>query len=118
MSQKTTPPADAVTVVERADIERQPWQPMRGLPGVEHKVLWRSGTMIAGLVRLAPGAEEPGHVHHDADHHVYVLEGAARIAGQQVESGGFVYVPAGVPHSPTDVGPDGCTVFYTYLPHR
>lgn len=111
-------PSDAVTVVARPDIDGRPWEPLRGIAGVEHKVLWRSGQMIVGLVRLAPGAEEPGHRHHDADHHMYVLEGAARIAGQFVSSGGFCYVPAGVPHSTTDVGPDGCTFFYTYVPRH
>ncbi|MGH3715853.1 MAG: cupin domain-containing protein [Micromonosporaceae bacterium] len=112
-------PAGAVTVRDPAEIERTPWEPLRGLSGVEHKVLWRSGEMIAGLVRVAAGAEEPGHVHTDADHHVYVLQGSARIAGQPVAAGGFAYVPAGVPHSTDDVGPEGCTFFYTYLPrHR
>jgi uncharacterized RmlC-like cupin family protein len=115
---QTSFPLDAVTVLSAADVDRTPWQPLRGLAGVDHKVLASSGQMNVGLVRVAAGAEEPGHVHHDADHHVYVLSGTARIAGQQVAEGGFVYVPAGVSHATTDVGPDGCTLFYTYVPRH
>ncbi len=114
----TSHPLDAVTVLDRAAVDEKPWEPLRGLRGVDQKVLWSSGRMIAGLVRLAPGAEEPGHMHHDAEHHVYVLDGSARIAGQRVSAGGFVFVPAGVSHATTEVGPDGCTFFYTYLRHH
>lgn len=114
---ETSFPRDSVTVLERADIDAQDWLPLRGLAGVGNKVLWRSGQLTVGIIRLEPGAEEPGHVHPDADHHIYVLDGSARIAGQDVRPGGFVFVPAGVRHATTDVGPDGCTFYYTYLPH-
>lgn len=118
MSEPQTPPhVSQVTVVAPAEIDRTPWQPLRGLAGVEHKELWRSGEMTVGLVRMAPGAMEPGHVHHTADHHVYVLSGSALVAGQPVSSGGVVHVPAGAAHS-TTAGPDGCTLFYTYAPRR
>ena len=117
MSQAGVPlPIDAVRVLDKRSIEDQPWEPLRGLAGVRHKVLCRSGEMIVGIVRLEPGAEEPGHAHHDAAHHVYVLQGSARIGGQTVEVGGFVFVPAGVTHATTEVGADGCTLFYTYAP--
>jgi quercetin dioxygenase-like cupin family protein len=105
---------DAVRVLDRSSIEDKPWEPLRGLAGVRHKVLWRSGEMIVGIVRLEPGAEEPGHAHHDAVHHVYVLHGSARIGGQTVEAGGLAVVPAGIRHAITHVGADGCTLFYTY----
>jgi uncharacterized RmlC-like cupin family protein len=111
-------PTDALTVVGKASIDAQPWEPLRGLAGVNHKVLWRSGQMIVGIVRMEPGAQEPGHAHHDAHHHMYVLQGSARIGGQIVEAGGFAFVPAGVTHATTDVGAEGCTLFYTYLPQR
>ena len=117
MSQAGVPlPVDAVTVLDRGSIEDQPWEPLRGLAGVQHKVLWRFGGMIVGIVRLEPGAEEPGHAHHDAAHHVYVLQGSARIGGRTVEAGAFAFVPAGVTHATTDVGAEGCTLFYTYAP--
>ncbi|HEX2418507.1 MAG TPA: cupin domain-containing protein [Micromonosporaceae bacterium] len=111
-------PLDQVTVVDNSEIRDRPWEPLRGLVGVEHKLLWNSGQMNVGLIRVAPGAEEPGHVHHNADHHVQVLSGSANIAGQHVGPGDFVYVPAGVRHATTDVGPDGCTFFYTYVPRH
>ena len=107
-------PTDAVTVLDKRSIDDQPWEPLRGLAGVQHKVLWRSGKMVVGIVRLAPGAEEPGHAHHDAAHHVLVLHGSARIGGQTAEAGGFAFVPAGVTHATTAVGAEGCTLFYTY----
>ena len=114
----TSFPLDAVTVLDKAAVDEKSWEPLRGLQGVNQKVLWSSGRMIAGLIRVEAGAEEPGHVHHDAEHHMYVLDGSARIAGQQVSAGGFVFVPAGVSHATTDVGPEGCTFFYTYLRHH
>jgi uncharacterized RmlC-like cupin family protein len=106
---------DVVTVVDRASIDSTPWQPLRGLAGVNHRVLWRMGDMIVGIVRLEPGAKEPGHGHHDADHHVYVLDGSARIGGRPVGAGSFAFVPAGVTHETSDVGPEGCTLLYTYV---
>ncbi|HEX6076518.1 MAG TPA: cupin domain-containing protein [Micromonosporaceae bacterium] len=111
-------PLDRVGVVDGSEIEDRPWEPLPALAGIERKLLWNSGRMNVGLIRVAPGAEEPGHVHHDADHHVHVLSGSARIAGKRVSAGAFVYVPAGVSHATTDVGPDGCTFFYTYVPHH
>src|SRR5436309_1975874 len=72
-------PAGVVNVVDAAQVEKTPWEPLRGLAGVNHKVVWRSKEMIVGLVRIDPGAEEPGHAHTDAQHHVYVLQGSARI---------------------------------------
>lgn len=115
---RTSPPAEALTVIGPADVDRMPWQPLRGLAGVEHKVLWRSGEMVVGLVQLAPGAAEPGHVHHDADHHVHVLRGSATVADRPAPTGSFVYVPAGVAHSTVAGDPEGCTLFYTYVPRH
>jgi quercetin dioxygenase-like cupin family protein len=106
--------ADAVSVVDKKAIDDTPWEPLRGLAGVNHKVLRRTGEMVVGIVRVEPGAEEPGHAHHDASHHMYVLDGSARIGGQTVGTGGFAFVPAGVTHAITDVGPAGCTLLYTY----
>lgn len=115
MSQTWVPsPTGAVRVLDKRSIESQPWQPLRGLTGIQHKVFWRSENMVAGIIRLEPGAEEPGHAHHDAAHHVYVLQGSARIGGQTVEAGAFAFVPAGVTHATTAVGAEGCTMFYTY----
>ena len=62
---------------------------------------------------LGPGAEEPGHAHHDAAHRVYVLQGSARIGSQTVEAGAFAFAPAGVTHATTATGAEGCTLFHT-----
>ena len=105
---------EAVSVVDKKTIDDSAWQPLRGLAGVNHKVLWRTGEMVVGIVRVEPGAEEPGHAHHDASHHMYVLDGSARIGGQTAAAGAFAFVPSGVTHAITDVGPGGCTLLYTY----
>jgi quercetin dioxygenase-like cupin family protein len=108
-------PADVVTAVGAASIDQMKWEPLRGLSGVDHKVLWHSQEMTIGLIRLQPGAEEPGHAHDDAQHYLYVVHGNARIGGHLVKAGGFVVVPADVTHATTDVGPEGCTLFYTFV---
>lgn len=115
--------APAVTAHQEAfalgprDVGALPWEPLRGMGDVRHKVLWRSGDSVAGLLRVEPGASEVGHTHTTAHHHAWVLEGSARVAGIPVEKGAYVHVPAGVRHAITDTGPDGCTLFYLFQTH-
>lgn len=115
--------AGAVTTYQQAvvlgprDVGVLPWEPLRGMGDVRHKVLWRSGDSVAGLLRVEPGANEVGHTHATAHHHAWVLSGSAQVAGIPVEEGSYVHVPAGVQHAITDAGPDGCTLFYLYQTH-
>jgi quercetin dioxygenase-like cupin family protein len=103
-----------VIVATAADVEAAEWQTV--LPGVEHKVLWQSGDTSLGLMRVAPGAENPEHSHHAAHHHIYVLSGEATMLGRRVGPGAYVYIPPSVAHAVTDVSDEGCTFFYTYRP--
>jgi len=110
------PPTDAVEVRNKKSIDDQPREPLRGLPGVQHKVLWRSGGMIIGIVRLEPGAEEPGHAHHDAAQHVDVLQGQ-RVDCWPDDRGRGLRLRAGRGHPRHHRrGPGGCTLFYTHPP--
>jgi quercetin dioxygenase-like cupin family protein len=104
-------------IVTSADqIEQMPWEDLRGLDGVSHKVLWRSGDVVLGLIRVAPGHEKPEHVHHGAHHHILITQGSCAMVGETVGTGSYVYIPPDVPHAVTEVGPDGVTFFYTYRP--
>ena len=98
-----------------ADIDAMPWESI-GVQGVEHKVLWQSGDVVIGLIRVAPGASKPEHAHHGAHHHIWLTSGSCDMVGRTVEAGAYVYIPPGVPHAVTNVGPTGCEFFYTYRP--
>lgn len=98
-----------------AEIDAMPWEPI-GTPGVEHKVLWQSGDVVIGLIRVAAGARKPEHVHLGAHHHIFLTHGVCDMVGRTVGSGSYVYIPPGVPHAVDNVGPDGCEFLYTYRP--
>lgn len=101
-------------VATGADIEAMPWEQTR--PGVHMKTLWRSGDTTLGIMRVDPGHENPEHAHHAAHHHILVLDGECTMLGKRVGPGSYVYIPPTVPHAVTEVGPQGCTFFYTYRP--
>jgi quercetin dioxygenase-like cupin family protein len=103
-------------ILDRAAVDALPWEPRAGHSGVSQKVLWRSGDVVVGLLRFEPGATEPGHAHHAAHHHVWVVSGSATIAGRPLQEGSYAYIPPGVVHETSHVGPDGCTLLYTYRP--
>ncbi len=105
-----------LVVLSKNEVDEKPWKPLGDLPGVTHKLLWRSGDVVLGLMRLEPGAENPAHVHQGAHHHILITQGSATMIGRPLDTGSYVYVPPGVPHEVVDVGPDGCTFFYTYRP--
>jgi len=98
------------------DIESTPWENLRELPGVWQKILWRSGDVTIGLIRVDAGAEKPPHVHHGAHHHIWLVSGSATMVGEHLDEGSYIYIPPGVEHEVVDVGPDGCVFFYTYRP--
>lgn len=103
-------------VLAAADVAAMPWEALRGLDGVTHKVLWQSGDVVIGLIRVEPGRDKPAHTHHGAHHHMLITHGSATMLGRPLTAGAYVYVPPGVPHEVTDVGPDGVEFFYTHRP--
>jgi len=104
-------------VVRTADaMAAMPWEPLPGLPGATHKVLWQSGDVVIGMIRVEAGSAKPEHTHHGAHHHMFITHGSCTMLGRHVEEGAYVYVPPGVAHAVDDVGPDGVEFFYTYRP--
>ncbi|MBI1376365.1 MAG: cupin domain-containing protein [Frankiales bacterium] len=105
-----------VLVLTSAALAAEPWEDLRGIDGAAHKVLWQSGAVVIGLIRVEPGREKPEHTHHGAHHHMLITRGSCVMLGERVDEGSYVYVPPGVPHAVTDVGPEGVEFFYTYRP--
>ncbi|MFI0432492.1 MAG: cupin domain-containing protein [Candidatus Nanopelagicales bacterium] len=99
-----------------AEVDERPWLPLGDDPGVTQKLLWQSGDVRLGLMRIAPGSINPVHTHAMAQHHILVTQGSATMVGRQLSAGSYVYVPPGVPHGVTHVGPEGVTFFYTFRP--
>lgn len=119
MTQLTSPVRDdlgRLMVLAATDVDAIGWEPLAEQTGVFSKVLWRSGDVAIGLIRVESGAEKAPHVHHGAHHHIWVVDGAATMVGQPLTAGSYVYIPPGVRHEVTDVGGQGVTFFYTYRP--
>jgi quercetin dioxygenase-like cupin family protein len=98
------------------EVQEGRWKQLDDQPGVTHTVLWRSGDVVIGMIRLEPGAENPEHVHQAAHHHFFLTQGEASIVGRRLQAGGYAHIPPGQPHGVTEVGPEGCTFFYSYRP--
>ena len=105
-----------LTIRTAADVGDQDWMPFGEVDGVRHKILWRDGSAVAGLMHLEPGAEVGAHAHEHAHHHVYVISGHGAVSGNPVEAGAYVHVPAGVTHHLAAAEGMGCTLLYLYLP--
>lgn len=105
-----------VIVTTAAELAATPWEDLHGIEGATHKVLWQSGAVVIGLIRVEPGRTKPEHTHHGAHHHMLITRGSCVMLGRRVDEGSYVYVPPGVPHAVDDVGPDGVEFFYTHRP--
>ena len=104
-------------VVHTADaLAVMPWEPLHGIDGATHKVLWQSGDVVIGLIRVEAGSVKPEHTHHGAHHHMLITRGSCVMLGRTVGEGSYVYVPPGVAHAVDQVGADGVEFFYTYRP--
>jgi quercetin dioxygenase-like cupin family protein len=99
-----------------AELEAEPWLDLHGIDGATHKVLWQSGDVVIGMIRVEPGSTKPEHTHHGAHHHMFITRGSCVMLGERVDEGSYVYVPPGVAHAVDDVGPGGVEFFYTYRP--
>jgi quercetin dioxygenase-like cupin family protein len=99
-----------------AALAAEPWEELHGIDGATHKVLWQHGAVVIGLIKVAAGSQKPEHTHHGAHHHMFITRGSCVMLGERVDEGSYVYVPPGVAHAVSDVGPDGVEFFYTYRP--
>jgi quercetin dioxygenase-like cupin family protein len=99
-----------------AALATEPWEPLHGIDGATHKVLWQSGDVVIGLIRVEAGSTKPEHTHHGAHHHMLITRGSCVMLGERVDEGSYIYVPPGIAHAVDEVGPDGVEFFYTYRP--
>jgi uncharacterized RmlC-like cupin family protein len=90
-------------------------QPLGTIEGVSHRVLWQTGTSMAGVLTVSAGHRLGAHAHRVNHHHMWVLEGHARILDTEVGPGSYAHIPCGVEHDIDATSTDGCTVFYLYL---
>jgi quercetin dioxygenase-like cupin family protein len=105
-----------VIVRTAAELAATPWEDLPGIEGATHKVLWQSGAVSIGMIRVEAGRTKPEHTHHGAHHHMLITQGSCVMLGRRVDAGSYVYVPPGVPHAVDDVGPEGVEFFYTHRP--
>jgi mannose-6-phosphate isomerase-like protein (cupin superfamily) len=84
-------------------------------PGVTFSILWREDRDAAGVMWVEADAEVPEHVHEDIAHHIWIIEGRARVDQRTLGPGSYLHVPAGTPHQLRGLAPGGFTMFYLYL---
>jgi hypothetical protein len=101
--------------VDADQIEKLPWKPVPRCPGVHEKTLWRFGDIVEALIHLQPDATTPGVPHLAAHHHLWVVSGAARVAGRRLAAGSYCMCRPGLPTPSTAWAPKGarscrCTV--------
>jgi quercetin dioxygenase-like cupin family protein len=109
----TTVPHPTVLTSQR--VLALPEEPLGHLEGVTHRCLWRDDESMAGVMTIAAGHRLGAHAHRRNQHHLWVLDGHARVLGEEVGPGSYAHVPSGVDHDIDATGTDGCTVFYLYL---
>ncbi|MCB9833541.1 MAG: cupin domain-containing protein [Planctomycetes bacterium] len=88
------------------------WQPMS--PGVEVARLHRNSLRDFGmmLLRMAPGAGAPRHVHPEGEQY-YVISGTIVDETGRHGPGSFVHHPPGSIHEPSS--PEGALVLVTWF---
>lgn len=102
-------------VLDAAALEDLPEAPLGALPGVRHRSVWTDGTSKAGVMRIDAGHHLGAHSHRRHHHHVWVIEGVARILGRDLGPGSYVHIPNGVEHDFDARTTDGCAFFYLYV---
>lgn len=110
------PAPDTLLVLSPGEVDRLPWTPVPGCPGVRATELWRSGDIHDVLISYEPGAGTPGVPHPGAHHHIWVVAGSASIAGRRVVAGSYVHVPPATAHPITEVGAEGCALLQMHRP--
>jgi quercetin dioxygenase-like cupin family protein len=103
------------TVLTASEVEALSMEPLGGLEGVRHRVLWSDADSMAGVLRVDGGCRLGAHTHRENHHHLWVLEGEALVLGADLGPGSYVHVPSGVEHDIDAVETSGCTVFYLYV---
>ena len=110
--------ANTPVVLDGEEIAALPWEPLARIgAGVSHRVLWRSGDSIAGVMRIEAGGHVEPHAHRHAHHHLWVLEGTVTVLARDLGPGAYVHVPAGTDHAMA-AGAAPAEFLYLYLQPR
>ena len=79
-----------------------------------------AGALDFFMVEVAGGDGPPLHVHHTRDEAIFVLRGRFKVAvGDEMydcAEGGFVYMPAGLPHTFLNLTDDEGEIIVLYTP--
>ena len=89
-------------------------EPLGARPGIRHRPLWTDGVSKAGVMYVDAGHDLGAHTHRRHHHHVWIIDGRARVLGSDVGAGSYVHVPAGVEHDVDARETEGCAFFYLY----
>jgi len=111
----TTTTAAVPVVLAATDVDTLTEAPLGPNEGVTHRVLWQQGGSMAGVLTVRAGSRLGVHSHRRNHHHIWILEGHARILGKNLGPGSYAYEPSGVEHDIDASDTEGCTVFYLYL---
>jgi quercetin dioxygenase-like cupin family protein len=102
-------------VLSAADVEqRRGEHGVEETPGVRRTVLWEHAGSAAGVLEVDAGATIGEHAHPGHGHHVWVVEGTARVLGRELAPGSYWFVPSGRPHALEASGDGAVRVFYVY----
>lgn len=105
------------TVLTADAVDALPMQPLEGVVGVAHRVLWSTDSSTAGVMKVDAGHRMGPHAHRINHHHLWVLAGEADVLGHRLGVGSYAHIPSGVEHDIDATTTGGCTVFYLYLRH-
>lgn len=99
-----------VAVTRSSDALRSK-QGLKTIDGVSAEVSGSQGLWL-GVIRIPPGARANAHMHEAHETAIYVLQGAGEMwFGDELQehvtfsAGDFLYIPAGVPHMPSNPSP-------------
>lgn len=107
---------DPMPIVLSADaIGDLPEEPLGNLEGVRHRILWRNQASMAGVLIVESGHHLGAHTHRKNHHHIWVLDGHAKILGHELGPGSYVHIPSGIEHDIDATDSQGCTVYYLYI---
>ena len=112
MGTQTVPGPAIVPAEQLAALEERP---LGAHGGARHRCTWTDGRSSAGVMHIDAGQHLGAHAHRSHHHHVWVVSGRTRVLDQELGTGSYAHIPAGVEHDFEAVGDDGCTVFYLYL---
>jgi uncharacterized RmlC-like cupin family protein len=112
-----TPPSPTLFAVPRAAATKHAGESMPASARVKNKVLYTTGTIVAGLLRFAPGAHEVAHLHLEGEHHIWVLGGSIRIEDTELGADSYVHIPKRLTHTIEDCGV-GSLLFYVFCPEN